>query len=126
MEIFGLALLSACMFVGMVLGELLGAALNIDSNVGGVGFAILILIILSDVLLSKNKMSEKAQRGICFWSAMYIPIVVAMTARQDVVTAIKGGPVALIAGVVVVIRGFLLLPLLNKMGGKTHPPEEAK
>jgi malonate transporter MadL subunit len=71
-------------------------------------------------------MSEKAQRGICFWSAMYIPIVVAMTARQDVVTAIKGGPVALVAGVVVVIRGFLLLPLLNNLGENSSPPKEVK
>lgn len=125
MEIFGLALLSACMFVGMVLGELLGAALNIDSNVGGVGFALLILIIISDTLLSKNKISEKAQKGICFWSAMYIPIVVAMTARQDVVSAIKGGPVALIAGILVVVRGFMLLPLLNKIGEKKDKPKEA-
>ena len=32
-----------------------------------------------------------------FWGAMYIPVVVAMAANQNVVAALKGGPVALLS-----------------------------
>lgn len=84
MVIYGLALLSACFFGGMLLGDILGMITGVGSNVGGVGFAMLALILVSSKLLKENKLSTKAQDGIMFWSAMYIPIVVAMTACQDV------------------------------------------
>ena len=51
---------------------------------------------------------------------MYIPIVVAMSANQNVVAALKGGPVALIAGLGAVVIGFLLIKPLSKIGSKKH------
>jgi malonate transporter MadL subunit len=35
--------------------------------------------------------------GIAFWAMMYIPVVVAMAATQNVLVAVKGGPIALLA-----------------------------
>jgi malonate transporter MadL subunit len=47
---------------------------------------------------------------------MYIPIVVAMAARQNVVAAVSGGWVAIIAGAAAVAAGLALVPLLARAG----------
>ena len=49
---------------------------------------------------------------------MYIPIVVAMAARQNVVAAFEGGILAIVAGVAAVIVSYALVPLLSKIGSK--------
>lgn len=126
MAIYGVALLSSCMFVGVLIGDILGKLVGINSNIGGVGFAMLFLILISDKLLTENKLSKKAQDGIGFWSAMYIPIVVAMTASQNVVSAVSGGAMAILAGVVSVIVAFAFVPLLSKMGKPAEPLEDLK
>ncbi|MDF1765139.1 MAG: malonate transporter subunit MadL, partial [Gammaproteobacteria bacterium] len=41
MLVYGVALLSACLLLGMLAGQALGLALGIDANVGGVGIAML-------------------------------------------------------------------------------------
>jgi malonate transporter MadL subunit len=46
---------------------------------------------------------------------MYILIVVAMAAKQNVIAALDGGLLALLAGGVAVIAGFALIPVLNNM-----------
>jgi malonate transporter MadL subunit len=117
MIVYGLLLLSLCTFVGIYLGDVLGVVLGVKANVGGVGFAMILLILLSDYLIKTNKLSKPAQEGIGFWSAMYIPVVVAMAASQNVVAAIKGGPAALLAGLVAVMIAFALVPILSKLGG---------
>jgi malonate transporter MadL subunit len=48
---------------------------------------------------------------------MYIPIVVAMAARQDVVSAVSGGWLAIVAGVGAVAVSFALVPVLSRLGG---------
>ena len=45
MTIYGTALLAACHLAGIVLGDLLGRALGMKTNVGGVGLAMLLLIV---------------------------------------------------------------------------------
>ena len=40
---------------------------------------------------------------------MYIPIVVAMAAKQNVLGALEGGPLALFAGIGAVVASFLLV-----------------
>ena len=50
MVIYGVALLSFCMLLGIVLGEFLGRLFGIDANIGGIGIAMLLLIFLSDYL----------------------------------------------------------------------------
>ncbi|MEW9668496.1 malonate transporter subunit MadL [Ammoniphilus sp. 3BR4] len=118
MVIYGVALLSGCMLVGIFLGDLLGQMVGVDSNVGGVGIAMLMLVLLVDYLTKKKKLAVKSQEGIAFWSAMYIPIVIAMTAGQNVVAAVKGGPVAILAGVLATVVSFALVPVVAKIGLK--------
>ena len=46
---------------------------------------------------------------------MYIPIVVAMAAQQNVLAALKGGPLAILAGTVAVLVAFMFVPILGKI-----------
>ena len=100
----------------MLVGQALGAALGIDANVGGVGIAMLLLVIASNSARFKDLSSGAAAQGIQFWSAMYIPIVVAMAAQQNVAAAASGGLLALVAGVAAVVVSFLLVPVISKIG----------
>ena len=77
-----------------ILGDLLGVILGVQSNVGGVGFAMLLLILSTDWMRRTGRLPQLSEQGILFWSAMYIPIVVAMAAQQNVVAALAGGPIA--------------------------------
>ena len=52
---------------------------------------------------------------------MYIPIVVAMAARQNVAAATEGGLLALTAGVAAVMVSFALVPVLSKIGRDDSP-----
>lgn len=123
MAIYGVALLSFCMFAGVFIGELLGISLGVKANVGGVGFAMLLLILITERGMKNGTLSAKAQDGIAFWSAMYIPIVVAMTARQNVVAAVKGGPLAILAGTVAVLVAFAFIPVLSKISVSSDKSE---
>ena len=116
MLIYGVALLATCLVIGMLVGQALGAALGIDANVGGVGIAMLLLVIASNSARFKGLSSSAAAQGIQFWSAMYIPIVVAMAAQQNVAAAASGGLLALVAGVAAVVVSFLLVPVISKIG----------
>ena len=93
---------------------LLGALLGVKANVGGVGFAMLMLIILSNKGIDGGWLDKKSQEGIAFWSAMYIPIVVAMSSIQNVVAAISGGAVAILGGALGCVFGFILIPVLSR------------
>ena len=44
MTIFGVALLAICTLIGVFIGDLLGVALQVKANVGGVGIAMMLLI----------------------------------------------------------------------------------
>ncbi len=114
MVVYGVALLAFCMLVGVFLGDLLGHLIGVDANVGGIGIAMLLLIFIAN---RKNKILQIdtiTQSGVNFWSAMYIPIVVAMAAKQNVLAAISGGWMAITAGIVTVILSFLAVPILYK------------
>lgn len=124
MIVYGVALLSACLVVGMLVGQSLGAALGVDANVGGVGIAMLLLVFASNSNTFKTLTEGAAGSGIQFWSAMYIPIVVAMAARQNVAAATEGGLLALVAGVAAVVVSFALVPLLSKIGTQASDPIE--
>lgn len=126
MIIYGLMILSGCTLIGLLIGDLLGIAIHVDANVGGVGFAMIGLILVLDYLTKHEKISKNALDGINFWNGMYIPIVVAMTASQNVLAAIKGGMVALVAGVLAVIVGFILLPIINKINADSNLSENGK
>ena len=116
MVIYGVALLSFCMLVGVFVGDLLGEAMGVQANVGGVGIAMLLLLVLSNLGSREAALSPITEKGIGFWSAMYIPIVVAMAARQNVFSALSGGWMAIVAGVAAVTASFAMIPLLARLG----------
>ena len=117
MAIYGTALLSGCLLCGLILGKLMGQLTGIDANVGGVGIAMLLLIVLSAKLQKQGRLSPPTQNGILFWSAIYIPVVVSMAASQNVVAAVGGGPAAILAGTLTVAACFALVPVINRIGG---------
>ncbi len=115
MVIYGVALLSFCMLVGVFVGDVLGELIGVQANVGGVGIAMLLLIILSNLSHHQFRLSAPTEKGVNFWSAMYIPIVVAMAAKQNVIAAVSSGWMAIIAGVAAVAVSFAMIPLLDKI-----------
>jgi len=116
MIVYGVALLSVCLVAGLFIGELLGVALGVQANVGGVGIAMLLLVWACSSSKLKALVEGASGEGIKFWSAMYIPIVVAMAARQNVVAAVDGGVLALVVGVAAVVVSFALVPVISKIG----------
>lgn len=116
MKIYGVAILAGCYLTGKLAGDILGSILNIDGNVGGVGFAMALLIFVNTRWQKELNLSAGTMDGLLFWSAMYIPIVVAMSATQNVKAALSGGWVAVIAGIGGTLACFLLVPPLSKLG----------
>ena len=122
MIIYGVALLSICTLIGMFIGDLFGTLVGVKANVGGVGFAMILLLFMTDFLKRRGYMTPTSNQGIGFWTAMYIPIVVAMAAQQNVLGAIKGGPAAILAGVLAVVVTFALIPLVVRIGKSDSVP----
>lgn len=120
MIIYGVALLAFCFLSGKLLGTFLGQSIGLDGDVGGVGFAMLMLMLINLYLQNKGWLKLETTQGILFWSSMYLPIIVAMAATQNVKAAISGGPIAIIVGSIITISGFLLVPLISRIGRKKH------
>ncbi|MEM8946442.1 MAG: malonate transporter subunit MadL [Planctomycetota bacterium] len=116
MAIYGTALLAFCLLLGTVIGKLIGQAIGISANVGGVGIAMLLLVVICGRLQRSGAMPMPTQGGILFWSSIYIPIVVGMAASQDVRAAITGGPAAAFAGIVTVAVCFAMVPVISSIG----------
>ena len=121
MVIYGTGLLAGCYLAGVFLGDLLGEVLGVQANVGGVGIAMLFLILISDALIKRGRIKPVTRQGVVFWSTIYIPVIVAMAARQDVVAALDGGLMATTAGALAVVACFLLVPVLSRLGGAGEP-----
>lgn len=121
MVLYGVAALALCMLVGMTIGDLLGLAVGVEANVGGVGFAMIMLVLATDWLRKHGKFPQPTEQGVLFWSALYIPIVIAMASTQNVVEAVAGGPMAILAGVSALVLGAALVPVLSRIGGKSEP-----
>jgi malonate transporter MadL subunit len=112
MEIYGMGLVAVCMFIGVFIGNLLAKLVGVSGDVGGVGIAMLLLVLVTNYV----KLDEKTKNGIKFVSTLYIPIIVAMAAKQNVVKALSGGVVAFLAGGVATVASLFLVPLLAKIG----------
>ncbi|MPZ16427.1 MAG: malonate transporter, partial [Luteitalea sp.] len=76
----------------------------------------LLLILLSNLSHQRLRLSPLTASGVNFWNAMYIPIVVAMAARQDVAAAVSSGWMAVTAGVAAVAASFAMIPVLARFG----------
>ena len=122
--IYGVALLAGCMFIGSFVGNLLGLLTGLNSDIGGVGFAMILLLLLTNSPKVTKFLPETYTKGINFWKEMYIPVTIAMSASQNVVSALNGGLLALVLGVGVVLIMLLLIPLFNKFISKTTANEE--
>ena len=126
MIVYGVALLGACLLIGVFVGELIGDLIGVQANVGGVGIAMLLLVVAASKSNKRFQIGDITGQGVTFWSAMYIPIVVAMAAKQNVLGAIEGGPLALLAGVLAVAASFVMIPILSRIGEPAEPlPEES-
>ena len=112
--IFSLVTLAACMLLGKYIGTCFGALVGINSDVGGVGFAILLLLFVTNC--KKFTFTQKPDfiQGMNLWRKMYIPVVVAMASSQNVYRMLTSGMVAIIGGAAAVAFPFLLLYLLHK------------
>ncbi|HVJ53892.1 MAG TPA: malonate transporter subunit MadL [Aliidongia sp.] len=124
MTISGVALLAICTLLGSYLGDLLGIVLGVKANVGGVGVAMMLLIAARLWLVKQGRLSQGLKLGVEFWGALYIPIVVAMAAQQDVVSALSGGPVVLLAGFGAVILCFAVVALIGRLSGPVETMDE--
>ena len=124
--IYGVALLSACAFIGSFLGELLGEAIGLGKDVGGVGFAMVLLLIVTNSKKINKILPQDYTKGINFWKEMFIPVIIAMSASTDVVHALNGGALALTLGVGIVIIMLLLSPVFNKFGGNSDDVTETE
>ena len=123
MTIYGVALLAICTLLGALLGDVLGVGLGVKTNVGGVGIAMMLLMAARVWLMRKGVLTHGLKLGIEFWAALYIPIVVAMAAIQNVVAAVRGGPVVVLAGGGGVLVCLAATALLSRL---SRPPETVR
>jgi len=125
MKIYGVAFLAGCYLIGQTLGQYLGVVLGIGGNVGGVGIAMLLLVLVNDRFCKTTSMNPETKEGILFWSSMYIPVVIAMSSILNVKAAISGGWVAVASGVLATSCCYLLIPVLSRLSraNSNHQPE---
>ena len=114
MNIYGVSLLSFCFLFGKITGTYLASLIGLSGDVGGVGFSMFLLVYINSYLKKKNINTSKSENGIIFWSTMYIPIVIAMSASQNVKAALTGGILAVMVGVTVTFFAFILVPIISK------------
>lgn len=112
--IYSLVTLSLCMIVGKYIGLLLGTLVGIDADVGGVGFAIILLVLVTNSPRLAFAQKKEFKDGVNFWKQMYMPVVVALAATQNVYRMLTSGMVAIVAGSAAVAVPFLIVYLLHK------------
>ena len=119
MVIYGIALVSFCIIIGEFVGLSLGHLIGLNIDVGGIGIAMILLIIVSNILTQKGyHFHELTESGIKIWSALYIPIFFAMTSKLNVYMAVNSGFIPIIIAIVTVFLMFILVKyLIQKYGG---------
>lgn len=122
--IYGVSLLAGCMFLGKVIGRLIGKLSGLNTDIGGVGFAMMLLLLFINSHFFQRHISRNVLDGVRFWKGMYMPIVIAMAATQDISHVLSSSLYAVIAGGLSVGIACLLLPLLNKIFIQCGLPEQ--
>jgi malonate transporter MadL subunit len=110
--------------LGLVCSELLGRALGMKTNVGGVGIAMLLLIATRAWQRKQGRLCATTESGVNYWGAMYIPVVVAMAMQQNVVSALHGGWMAMLAATGSVVVCGCFTSFINR--AEKHHPESDK
>src|SRR6185437_7324418 len=90
-------------------------ALHVKSNVGGVGIAMILLILARAWLQKRGALSHPLKLGVEFWASLYIPIVVAMASIQKVAGAVRGGPVVVTAASASVLLCWATLAAISRL-----------
>lgn len=122
--IYSLVTLSLCMIVGKYIGLLLGTLVGIDADVGGVGFAIILLVLVTNSPRLAFTQKKEFKDGVNFWKQMYMPVVVALAATQNVYRMLTSGMVAIVAGSAAVAVPFLIVYLLHKRDERRQAKNE--
>jgi malonate transporter MadL subunit len=120
MVILGTALLAICYLAGVFIGEAIAAVIGVKANVGGVGIAMLLLIAAQHFLRKRGLFAANTERGVTFWAMMYIPVVVAMAATQNVIVAVKSGPIALLSAAGAFAACAIFIALINRLMERAH------
>jgi malonate transporter MadL subunit len=120
MVIYGAALLAACYLAGVAVGEGIAVLIGVKANVGGVGIAMLFLIAGQHYLQKRGLFAVDTAKGVTFWAMLYIPVVVAMAATQNVIVAVKSGPIALLAAAGSFGACIVFISLINRVIERAH------
>lgn len=120
MVIFGTALLAACYLAGVMIGEGIAILIGVKANVGGVGIAMILLIACIHRMQKLGWYVPETAKGVTFWAAMYIPVVVAMASTQNVIVAVESGPLALLAAVLTFLTCFFFVGIINRVIERSH------
>lgn len=112
--IYGVATLAACTILGKILGSILGEILGTGSDIGGVGFGMLLLLFVTNSCCFSRIKTSGFSGGIQFWKKMFLPIVIAMSASQNIYRALSSGFVAILAGLIPVAVAFLVLSIVSR------------
>jgi malonate transporter MadL subunit len=120
MVIFGTALLAACYLAGVAVGEGIALLIGVKANVGGVGIAMILLIACLHYLQKRGWYAAETSKGVTFWAAMYIPVVVAMASTQNVIVAVRSGRLALIAAALSFGVCILFISAINRVIERAH------
>ena len=120
MTIYGVALMAICSLIGVGIGDFLGDILHVKANLGGVGFAMFLLLAARAWLERRKGLSAGIILGTEFWATMYIPIAVALAATQDVASAISGGAMVAVAGAIT----FLVCAIVVGVFSRWDPHRE--
>ena len=100
---------------------------SIHGNYNQMASIAMLLLIISRIYLHRSgRLCTTSESGVNYWGAIYIPVVVAMAMQQNVVAALKGGPMALIAAVGTVIVCGLFVAFINRMEAEVEAEEETK
>ncbi|MEK0452705.1 MAG: hypothetical protein AGIKBDMD_00644 [Synergistaceae bacterium] len=119
-------MLSLCYFAGLFVGEVTGRLVGLNANVGGVGFAMLFLLLLCSYseTVKNSLQNERFSDGLKFWQNMYIPVVIAMSASQDVVKAVRSGWLAILCGITLTVLSLCLIPFVSRISSSKNNLEE--
>jgi len=112
---FGTALLAGCYLLGIVAGDALGTLIGVKANVGGVGFAMILLIASLHFVHRRGLMTAGTERGVTFWAALYISVVVVIFEKKNVLVAFKSGIVAVLGAAGSVVVCACMIAVINRV-----------
>jgi len=69
---------------------------------------------------------EKVKIGLVIASALYLPVIVAMVFKTNVMGAFKAGPIAILAGLAAIVTGLLLVIPVAKIGRRAQSTTEER